>query len=73
MADERIYVLCEKCGRPVPSGLIIDPATFRETFETFAGNRTRCPSCGNWTIWRGAKLWPESVVIQRFGKLPENH
>lgn len=72
MTEERIYVVCQKCGRPVPTGLVIEPLTFEQARETFAGNRTRCESCGTWTVWRHTKVWPESVVLQRFGKLPES-
>lgn len=72
MADERIYVLCDRCGKPVPSGLIIDTDTLPQASQTFAENRTICPLCGNWIVWGNTKVWPASVVQQRYGKLPEN-
>lgn len=70
MPEERVFVACDQCGRPVPTGLFIDPSTLAETQDRFGENRTKCPTCDHWIVWSRTRIWPESVVLQRFGKLP---
>ena len=70
MAEERIYVACDKCGRPVSTGLVMDPATLQDPQNRLGENRTHCPFCENWIVWGKTKIWPESVVHRLFGKTP---
>ena len=70
MSEERIYVACDQCGRPVSTGVIVDPKVLDAPDNRLGENRTRCPTCDHWIVWGKTKIWPESIVHQRFGKLP---
>jgi len=70
MAEERIYVACDRCGRPVSTGVFLEPEALQSPENRLGENRTCCPYCGRWVVWGKTKIWPESVVQQRFGKLP---
>ena len=70
MPEERIYVACDKCGRPVSTGVVMDPAALQAPDNHLGENRTFCPACGHWIVWGKTKIWPESTVQQRFGKIP---
>ena len=69
--EERIYVICDQCGRPTPTGLVLDSETVPDPGRAFAENRTNCRLCGHWIVWGHTKVLTETVVLQRFGKLPE--
>jgi len=66
MAAELIYVVCDQCGRPFPSGV----AATMEALEsgTFRNNKSQCSHCGNMVLWSKAEVWPESVLREKFPK-----
>lgn len=67
MPVQPVYVVCDKCGKPMPSGIAADDATLADTSNTFRNNQTQRPSCGHMVLWSKAELWPESVVKEQFG------
>ena len=72
MPEERVYVLCTRCAHLVPTGQFIDPDVLPSKIDRLSENRTLCQVCGNWVVWSKTKVWPASVVLQRYGKLPES-
>ena len=66
MSTETVYVVCDKCNKPTPSGLAADPATLADPSNTMRNNQTQCKHCGNMVLWSKAELWPESVARERF-------
>jgi len=71
MSVEPVYLVCDKCEKPTPSGIAGDPATMADKSNAFSNNRSRCTHCGNIILWSKAELWPESVIRERFpGYLP---
>jgi hypothetical protein len=60
MPAERVYVYCDTCKRPVPTGLSIDPEALKTA--TIRNNVTVCAVCGSKNLWSKAELWPESLV-----------
>ena len=66
MPSELVYLICNVCGKPTPSGIAADPETLANTSNTFRDNVTECSICGNPILWSKAELWPESVVKEHF-------
>ena len=64
MAVEPIYLVCDSCKKPTPSGIGADPATLAANM--FRNNTTNCTHCGHIILWSKAELWPLSVVRERF-------
>jgi hypothetical protein len=62
-AAELIYVVCDKCHEPIPSGIAADPSTMNG--RKFGNNRTHCTSCGHMILWSKAELWPKSLALAK--------
>ena len=69
MATESVYVVCDHCGKPCPSGMAADTATLADTSNRFRNNQTQCAHCGTMILWSKAELWPKSVARERFPEL----
>lgn len=65
MAIEPIYVVCDKCGKPTPSGIAADIKTIQDPTNVFSDNVTTCQFCGHPNLWSKAELWPESLAKQK--------
>jgi hypothetical protein len=65
MKSEMIWVICDKCSRPMPSMLSMDAASLADPSK-IRNNETRC-ACGHMVLWSKAELYPQSVLEQRFG------
>ena len=57
---ELIYVVCDKCNEPIPTGIAADVS--RMNGRRFGNNRTHCTSCVHMIVWSKAKRWPQSFV-----------
>jgi hypothetical protein len=66
MAVEPVYVVCDRYGKPTPTGMAMDLGTLTNNTNTFSNNRTQCSHCENLILWSKAELWPQSVVDEKF-------
>lgn len=65
MAIEKLWVVCDRCGKPTPSGVSADPTEAQKPNWIFRNNMTQCPnpSCkGHMILWSKAEIWPESQI-----------
>ena len=58
MASTRLMLRCPKSGKPFPSGIAIDPASYVSSH--FENNSTRCPHCGEAHLWSKENVFFES-------------
>jgi ribosomal protein L37E len=62
MTTEPIYVVCERCGIPVETGVVADFVSLADPANKLLRNKTRCTQCGRQILWARAAIWPESVL-----------
>lgn len=55
----RIMIKCPKTGKPVPTGVVMDAASFATASLT--GNRVKCPHCPETHRWDKKDAWLEEV------------
>ena len=57
MAD--VMIRCPKTGEPVPTGIGLDYATFKNVTmrDNTLGN---CPACGGDHVWQGEDAFPDA-------------
>lgn len=44
-----LFVKCPKTGKPAPTGIAVDPASFKTS--KMSGNSFGCPHCGQEHVW----------------------
>ena len=49
-----IWITCPKTGKPVSTGMSMEPVSFYRSVLT--GNSVRCPHCGVTHIWAKAEV-----------------
>lgn len=52
-------IKCPKTGKPVPTGVVMDAASFATASLT--GNRVKCPHCPETHRWDKKDAWLEEV------------
>lgn len=50
-----VMITCPDTGRPVPTGIETDPASFAKLPDALS--RTKCPLCGGEHVWWTREAW----------------
>ena len=59
---EPIYVVCQRCAQPVPTGMEADIVGLTNPGHALLQTRTTCSECGQQIVWARSAIWPESVL-----------